>query len=188
MINKIFWDIDETLIHTSFHEPDQKHISFALEDDLSMYYTIIRPCSNRLIEFSRELVGADNVHILTTATRDYAQEVNRQAGWGFKNEDIFTREDLEYHTTKLAIAIYGGFNESTDPHIYAHKNNVLIDNLPPRENWRKVSFIGIPNNYHTNYLHVRDYYGVDYPDDLFEADVKKFLTQRSNENESKESN
>jgi hypothetical protein len=181
MINKIFWDIDETLIHTSLHEPDQKHISFALEDDLSMYYTIIRPCSHRLIEFSRELVGADNVHILTTATRDYAQEVNRQAGWGFKNEDIFTREDLEYHTTKLA-GIYG----ESDPHIYAHKNNVLIDNLSPRENWRKVTFIGIPNDYHTNYLQVRDYYGVDFPDDLFEADVKKFLTQRFNE--SKESN
>ena len=186
MINKIFWDIDETLIHTTIRDPEQDHFKFTLEDDLTTYHTILRPCSNRLIEFSRNLVGVDNVHILTTATRDYAQEVNRKAGWGFKNEDIFAREDLKYHTTKIN-GLYGA-HDSIDPHIYAHKNNVLIDNLPPRENWKKVCFIGIPSTYHTNYLMIDDYYGVNCPDDSFESDVKEFLTQRFNENESKESN
>jgi len=187
MINKIFWDIDETLIHTTIRNPEQDHFKFTLEDDFATYHTILRPCSNRLIEFSRELVGADNVHILTTSTRDYAREVNRQAGWGFKNEDIFSREDLEYHTTKLQAGLYG-YNESTDPHIYAHKNNVLIDNLAARENWRKVCFIGIPYTYDTNYLDVNDYYGANHEDDEFEQTVKQFLTQRFKEDESKESN
>jgi hypothetical protein len=176
MINRIFWDADETLIHTALRKPDQNHVSFALDD--GMYYTIIRPCSKALIDFSRELVGADRVHILTTATRDYAQEVNRLADWGFKNEDIFSREDLASHFRTFSTA-YGGHHTECDPHIYAHKGNVIIDNLRPRENERKIAFIGINSNYETNYLRINDYYGVEYADSNFEREVKDFLIERN---------
>jgi hypothetical protein len=171
MINKIYWDIDETLIHTMMRPPEQKHISFSLED--GMYYTIIRPCSKELIEFSREMVGAENVHILTSATYDYAMEINRQADWGFKAEDIFAREDMNKHTLSRPT-IYSSSMYEVNPHIYAHKNNVLIDNLPPRQNDIKTSFIGI--NPVTNYLKIHDYYGVNnLGEDDFVKQVKEFL-------------
>lgn len=176
MINRIFWDIDETLIHTVLQKPNQDHVSFSLDD--GMYYTMIRPCSKALIDFSRELVGADRVHILTTATRDYAQEVNRLAGWGFKNEDIFSREDQSSHLHRFALA-YGGSREECDPHIYAHKNNVIIDNLPARQNFTKIEFIGISKTYQDNYLRINDYYGVEFADSNFEQEVKDFLIERN---------
>jgi hypothetical protein len=182
MINKIFWDIDETLIHTTIRDPKQDHFKFTVKNDFSTYHTIVRPCSHDLIEFSRELVGAKNVHILTTSLRDYARKVNRLANWGFKNKDIFCREDLKENTVRIG-GVYG-CDEITNPHAFADPNNVLIDNLRPRDNWRKVSFIGISSTYHTNYLDVKDYYGVNYPDDSFEEDVKEFLLKRFKENES----
>jgi hypothetical protein len=179
MINRIYWDIDETLIHTTMRPPNQEHIVLALNDG-GMYYTILRPCAKRLIEFSRELVGAARVHILTTATRDYAQEVNRLAGWGFKNDDIFAREDQASHSRNFPTA-YGGYHSEIDPHIYAHKDNVLIDNLPRRENQVKIDFIGIGKTENTNYLKIDDYYGVEFSDSTFEQDVKNFLINRFND-------
>jgi hypothetical protein len=157
-------------------DPNQEHIVLALDD--AMYYTIVRPCAKTLIDFSRELVGADRVHILTTATRDYAQEVNRLANWGFKNEDIFSREDQANHSRRFSLA-YGGSHEECDPHIYAHKNNVIIDNLPARQNFNKIEFIGIGKTYQDNYLRINDYYGVEFADCDFEQDVKDFLIERN---------
>lgn len=176
MINRIYFDIDETLIHTTMRDPNQEHIVLAL--DGALYYTIIRPCAKSLIDFARDLVSTGRVHILTTATRDYAQEVNRLAGWGFNNEDIFTREDINKHSRSFPVA-YGGYHSECDPHIYAHKDNVIIDNLPRRENQKKISFIGIDNTQDANYLKIDDYYGVEFLDSTFEQDVKNFLLERN---------
>lgn len=181
MINKIFFDIDETLIHTTTYDPEQECHKFELDGDYFTYYTIVRPCAMSLIQFARDLVGFENVHILTTATRDYAETINELAGWGFNKEDIFTREDIRGHRREFPTA-YGGVYHEYDPHIYANKNNVLIDNLPPRSNYNKVVFIGISNLEDTNYLHIRDYYGVDRPHDTFEQDVKNFLANKHSNN------
>lgn len=177
MIRRIFWDIDETLIHTEMHSFGEGYDerAFNLPDDGFTYYTIIRPCSKNLIEFSRNLVGFDNVYILTTATRDYAREINRLAGWEFPHEQIFSREDLHEHRYSTA---YGGSATAANRTV-ADPNNVLIDNLPCRENWNKCSFIGI--NDRNRYLHISDYYGVNYPDDSFPQDVQKFLTRLHND-------
>lgn len=177
MINKIFWDIDETLIHTLLDDPKQDHVAFSLGDSYT-YYTIIRPCSHELIRFSRELVGEENVHILTTATRDYAEKVNELAGWGFDPNDIFAREDQEASMVWVSTA-YGGRYGSIIPHEYANPNNVLIDNLPRRQNEGKIQFIGIQKTQDTNYLKIDDYYGVNFPEDPFEEDVKEFLIERT---------
>lgn len=191
-INRIFFDIDETLIHTPYYEPNQDCLSFILEKDMSemrhlakrfplaeepptAYYTIVRPCAQRLIDFARSLVGKENVHILTTATRNYAQKVNELAGWGFNNEDIFSREDLEAHSHAL-VGACGHNSHIYDPHIYAHPKNVIIDNLPKVDNPDKVGFIGIWNKLE-NYLKIHDYLGENHPDCTFEADVKEFLSK-----------
>jgi len=169
MINKIFWDIDETLIYTSLHPPEQEHIFFSIDEDI--YYTIVRPCAKRLIEFSRELVGEENVFILTTSTREYATNVNRLALFGFKDVQIWPREDIQKHYYPTA---YGG--QGVIPHAFADPENILIDNLPPRYNDAKIGMIGIGQTYHERYFQCRDYYGIDFPNDPFENDVKKFLT------------
>jgi hypothetical protein len=172
MITRIFWDIDETLIHTSVapFEEGVKYKHFVLPDDPINYYTIIRPCSKSLIEFSRELVGKENVYILTTSTHDYANEINRLAGWEFDTNNILTREVINEYRYATA---YGA--STSLPHKLADKNNVLIDNLPPRYNENKMILIGINSD---RYLQIRDYYGVDYSDETFEKDCKEFLKSK----------
>ena len=176
MIHKIFWDIDECLIHSRLSEPNQNHISFTLDDDLSMYYTIIRPCAQRLIDFSRELVGKDNVYVLTTSTTDYANAINEKAGWGFERDHVIAREEIQRHRISTA---YGG-SAYIEKKGVASKDNVLIDNLPYRENMGKVNLIGILED---RYLQVREYWGVNGREgDTFEEDVKEFLRGKMDKN------
>jgi hypothetical protein len=172
MINRIYFDIDETLIHTCLTPPKQEHVTLNLGNH-GTYYTIIRPSAKRCIEYARSLVGVSNVHILTTATRAYANKVNDLAGWKFNQQDIFTREDLADHTVKSG---WGGVAPLA--HAYAHPNNVIIDNLPKRENCAKISFIGIDETQNENYLKIPDYYGVEYEEEFFEENVKTFLQSR----------
>lgn len=172
MINKIFWDIDHTLIFTDLSNPNQEHIRFTLENDLNTYYTIIRPCAQRLIDFARELVGEDNVYILTTSTTAYANTINEKAGWGFERDHIIAREEIQRHLIPTA---YGG-SAYVEMEGIAHKDNVLIDNLPYRQNMGKTTLIGIEED---RYLKVRDYYGVNGKDgDWFEEDVMEFLKEK----------
>lgn len=172
-INKIFFDIDNTLIFTDFSDPFQDHITFTLPDQDTMYYTIIRPCASNLIEFSRNLVGHDNVYILTTAIEEYANKINELAEWGFEKDHIFCREHMQKNWYSTA---YGG--GATAPCSVAHNNNVLIDNLPQRENCVKQDFIGIR---YDRYLKIDDYYGNNYLDDPFEDDVIEFLKIKHND-------
>lgn len=170
MINKIFLDADETLLHTVFYDPNQEHIRFHLEG--KSYYTIIRPCTQRLIDLCRELVGKDNVYILTAAMKDYITTINEKAGWDFDAEHLIPREEIERHCYPAA---YGG-TAYIEKEGIAHKDNVLIDNLPYRQNMGKVNLIGILED---RYLHVRDYYGVNGRDnDTFENDVMNFLKEK----------
>jgi len=175
MIKNIFWDIDECLIHTSVNrDPEQECICFALDADLNIYYTIVRPSALEVIEHSRTLVGADNVYILTTSTRDYASEISRLAAWNFNDDHILTRETLKSHRCSTA---YGG--HAILAHKTAHKDNVLIDNLPPLSNLDKMSLIGIDSS---RYHHVRDYYGgANHLDALWKEDVLDFLNEKHNQ-------
>jgi hypothetical protein len=175
MIKRIFWDIDECLIHTSVNaDPGQECLTFGLDADLNTYYTIVRPSALEVIEYSRTLVGADNVYILTTSTRDYASEISRLAGWNFDNDHILTRETIQAHNYPLA---YG--SRTTLPHkTLANANNVLIDNLPPRENDSKIRLIAID---YSRYFKVRDYYGVNNADSEWKEDVLEFLNDKHNE-------
>ena len=171
MIKSIYWDIDETLVHSSRKDPNQDHLQIDFPND--RYYTIVRPCAQRIIDFSRDLVGRENVFILTAATTDYVRAINEKAGWGFPDEQIFAREDQEKYSHRGA---YGGTQYVDSPQ--AHPDNVLIDNLPPRYNESKIAFLGIWRTCHANYLQVREYWGVNFPDNPFEVDVKEFLIER----------
>jgi hypothetical protein len=106
------------------------------------------------------LVGHENVFILTTSTRPYARSVNVAGGFGFRDDQIFSREDIEKHYIHDA---YVGCS-------HAHEDNVLIDNLPSRENENKIRFVGIHDMH--RYIKVRDYYGVNFPDETWLAYIK----------------
>jgi len=174
MIKNIFLDIDETLIYTysyKFNEDfrtDEITLVFSNSPDL---YTYIRPCASKVIDAARALVGFDNVYILTTSIREYAEQVNSRAGWGFKNESIFTREDLRDALQHRIVTLHPTL---------ANPNNVIVDNLPPRYNDTKMSYIGIDL---TRYLHVRDYYGTIDPklENAFYEQVIGFLQQKYQE-------
>ncbi len=156
MIKRIFFDLDETLLHTVIdNHPNQQCYTHTSGEP---YFTIFRPDALDLIAYARELVGKENVYILTAATRAYAHELNDAGEFEFDHDHIFAREDLERyaHIVQLAYGsdtIYATNKDISDP------ENVLIDNLPERHNEGKCSFIGMRDV--SRYIKVRDYYGVN---------------------------
>lgn len=169
MINKIFWDNDECLISACQIFPDTEQFDFdvgiRVEEDI--FHIKINPYAWRLLEFSRKLVGAENVWMITTGTRDYAQAVIKACDFGFPANQILTRED-----------IYGMIDhirfdpEFVNPH--KNKHNVLIDNLAPRCNEEKMMILGINSD---NYCKVPDYYGIK--NETFEEIITEFLNERT---------
>jgi FMN phosphatase YigB (HAD superfamily) len=172
MTKRIFFDLDGTLLYSHEKDPKQAHLFFELDvgEWKERNYTIIRPQAQRVIDYSRELFGAENVFILTSNLKEYAEKVNELAQFNFKDENIIARDDLNNHRYATA---YGGYARLAGK--YADSNNILIDNLPPRENEDKIVYLGIYKTYPTNYLQVRDYYGTNFPNDKFEEKVKSFL-------------
>ena len=168
---KIFWDIDETLIHsrTYIHKKLQHDIVVDVYDQL--FYTCVRPCSKSVVEYSRELFGAENVYILTAAAELYAQRINMLAGWNFAEDHIIGRETTERYSIKIP-SLYGSDTLITE-HPLAHPDNVLIDNLMPEWNNEKTTLMRI--NPKTNYLKVEDYMGYNEDDEIFRDTVKHFL-------------
>ncbi len=178
MINNIYFDLDQCLLHSSVNvDPKQSCLvhNYNDWDDRkrkmvdNTYYTIIRPCAKGLFDFARGLIGEDRVYILTDSVLDYATTINNHAQFVDPTK-LLTREDIDRHKV---FGAYGGSNILQ--HSTADRNNVLVDNLPSRYNERKTSFLGIMD--HSRYLQVRDYWGVNFPDDPFEEDVKQFLNK-----------
>lgn len=174
MINKIFWDLDETLIHTHFTKSDDYTFSFTLEDSFGLYYTIVRPCARRLIEYSRSLVGKENVYILTTSTFEYALAVSQKANWQFEPYQILGREAIsDFNET------FSHETHTFGKHPLSNCNNILIDNLPPRLNNVKINLVGIQDDeaLKNKYLKIQDYYGAEYANTDFEEQVIHFFNK-----------
>ena len=169
LFKRIFFDNDNTLSHASYEAfEDQPYLTIpTMHGDI---YTILRPVAKDLLQFSRDLVGFDNVYMLTTATGEYAKAFNEKAELGFEDHQIIAREDIEKYFVPGAYG--GGYIIPNDE--IANPNNVLIDNLPPRYNTDKMSLIGINS---ARYLEVDDYYGVspNNKDQIFVKEVKEFL-------------
>ena len=152
MIKRIFQDLDECILHTTVNnDPGQTHVEFMLPEDVHTYRTIIRPCAKQLFAYYNDLIGKENVYILTTATREYAEALNRLGEFGLDYAHIFTREDIQQY--KISFG-YGGEGVMKMP--IADKDNVLIDNLPPRYNCDKMDMMGIVTK---NYHQTPEYYG-----------------------------
>jgi hypothetical protein len=148
----------------------EKYVEFILGEDMHTYRTLIRPCAKALFEYYNSVVGKENVYILTTATRDYAETLNRLGEFGLDNDHIYTREDIQQYSISHG---YGG--EGTLPMPIADKDNVLIDNLPPRYNYNKMDMMGIVTK---NYHQTPEYYGSNFHEQDFLDDIKEFIKQR----------
>jgi hypothetical protein len=151
MINRLWLDLDEVLISSleikQGIEEFQYDIGIRVEDDI--YHVKINPATYPLLSFSRNLLGKENVWLLTSSNRDYALKINQACDLRFPENQILTREDIS------AIVDHCRFGpEFKNPH--KHKDNILIDNLPARQNEEKMIVGGIPLD---NYLQVDDYYG-----------------------------
>ena len=173
MIKRIFQDLDECILHTLVNKmphDHEKYVEFMLSEDMHTYRTLIRPCAKELFEYYNSIVGKENVYILTTATRDYAESLNRLGEFGLDNDHIYTREDIQQYSISHG---YGG--EGTLPMPIADKDNVLIDNLPPRYNCNKMDMMGIVTK---NYHQTPEYYGSNFHEQDFLDDIKEFIKQR----------
>lgn len=83
---------------------------------IEWYATFKRSWTDDLIKFSRELVGHDNVYILTASVGDYIRWCNVKLELGFDpNSNIFSREDIQ--------------SIKTNPK-FVDTHNILVDNLP----------------------------------------------------------
>ena len=176
MIHKVFFDLDETLLHTEINfDPGQAcHVHRFNDEPTRTYYTMFRPCARRVVDFARDLVGNENVYALTTSVREYAHRVNELGNLGWRHDQILADEDIEAHAWPGA---YGHTNYVAHATL-ANRKNALIDNLPPRKNEKKCSLIGI---YGARYIEVNDYWGVNFPADPFEETIKTALTILHNE-------
>lgn len=143
-IKKICLDFDSTLGH-SFYADDEKHADQLLEDysehwrgekfelihggwdntPNNWFVTFKRSWADDLIKFSRDIVGSDNVYILTAASRDYINLCNKKLELGFDpDKNIFSREDMN------------AVNKSP---VFIDSYNILVDDLPYREHLGKIS-------------------------------------------------
>lgn len=178
MIKRIFQDLDECILHTLVNTiPTQDYVEFTLGEDKHTYRSIIRPCAKKLFAYYNKIVGKENVYILTTATRDYAEALNRLGEFGLDADHILTREDIAKYSHKSAWST----DSTTIEHPLADKDNILIDNLQWKYNMSKLLFLGIDVD---NYYQTSEYYGVSFCDDPKEAnflkDIKKFINKRRN--------
>ena len=167
-IKNILLDLDETLIHTQIvgnkyfiDENEAFNIQFRLNNDPLYYLTWIRKEAQKVIDFSREVVGYDNVFLFTRGASDYAAGVNEHAKFGFTNEQILWREkwsELE------SFSRWEKFDA----------DNILVDNEKYVDNMEKIVFSGVAA---TNYLNCRNFFGAHFQD-FFGDEVIDFIKKR----------
>jgi hypothetical protein len=194
MIDNIFWDIDETLIHSYYKNENNAKaynqtptFEFSLAD--GSYCTFIRDNADEVVEYSRSVVGKDNVFILTRATHDYALEINKNTGWDFSEKNIIARENIYLHN-RIMRGFRSGWHldadhnlteieldsSKTSKFIENLKNfeNILIDDLAYPFNEEKYSLLGIERE---QYLKIEGFYGININsvNQNFEKMVKEFI-------------
>ena len=130
----IFLDLDETLISSVYCSSkkfmqdyistyiDYESCSFILPESSGFYVTFLRPIAFDIIEYCENLVGEENVYVLTASTDDYSNALNKGLGLGFKPEEIYHRELIYY--ARASGDIVEKFKDS---------DNILIDNLSHRD-------------------------------------------------------
>jgi hypothetical protein len=126
--NYIFVDLDETLIHTFIpfygEVPTKDSVKVKISGEDELYDTALRQGA---LYFLQLLRNTGNVYMLTAATADYAAAMNREFGFGFTSQDMYSREDIAAG--------------QLDPNLFGQGKVYLYDNLPRHENRSKIVFL-----------------------------------------------
>lgn len=167
----VFWDLDETLVHTYlYNQKFQSDCDFVFDylgQSKTKVACHVRKSAMEALKLSRDRFGPENVFILTGAPRDYAETINARAMFGFTSEQIISKE---------IIYARGMHHVNIDPLRLTNKNNILIDDLNIRHNLNKVDLVGVKPK---RYLQVRPYYGYDLYDDNLLNVTQKFLNKQN---------
>ena len=125
MTKYIFVDLDNTLINAEYlvGSPPKNSKVITLK---SMYFTEkywarVRPGALELLENLRRTAPT---YMLTAATEDYAKAWNKEFNLGFKEEDIYAREDTN---GSMHITLGGKFPEKGTAYL-------IDDKIAPYEN------------------------------------------------------
>lgn len=166
----IFVDLDETLIYATFGGVSRPVVDgtaiscIALPDyksaAIDFYRVRLRDGARMLLEELRA-IAPENVRMLTAATRPYAEAINILYQFGFRTDEIYSREDMQ-----------------SDKLIASEKMPVgdvyLIDNLPRYENRIKIDYLrGIAEG-DIRYIKVGEYFG-DVESDFAFGDIQGIL-------------
>jgi inorganic pyrophosphatase/exopolyphosphatase len=144
----IFVDLDETLIHCDPWNDEPREGSKVIKiDHNDTYRAVLRPGALDLLKTLREIAPC---YILTAATQGYAEGWNRVFKLGFKNSQIYHRDDIH---------IRGGIELSGFPNAQSY----LIDNLPRRDNMSKIEFLNLIDPI-PKYFNIKPYYGYEAQD------------------------
>ncbi len=148
-MNIVFLDMDETLIssekfYTLRSNGNYVHFEQGIKiriestyDNVEIYYVMLRKGAK---EFISELRKRYKVCILTAATLDYAFSINREWDLGFKPDEIFTREMMDYI-----------------PDDFRDVKSILFDNLPESQLNEKTRWLKMFGKY--KIINVEWYYG-----------------------------
>jgi hypothetical protein len=160
MDKHIFFDLDETLLHTRMSRAESGHFGQPIVRNFGdgtthnpvWYTSYVRPGALKLLEEVRKIVPEERIHVITVATTDYALWNNEGHGFGFHPDRIFAREHLHQKVKTERLK----FPEGITPRAY------LIDNLHRMELGGKLSLLhqrlGFPIDQLYTYR-VDDYYG-----------------------------
>lgn len=139
METKIWLDLDDTLIKSFYIENDifyddlknSKQTKHHRNECHTGYLTFLRPIGDEIIKYSKELVGSENVYILTAASRNYALDIVREMVINISFSNIMTRDELD---------------EFRVDRVKQEGTNILIDDLPYYDNYHKLNYLDIPKN------------------------------------------
>ena len=138
-------DLDESLI-SSIEAANEKHadqlldmfselypsIKFELSD--GWYVSFLRSWSKKLIHHFQNILGIDNVGILTWASEEYAQVIVNQFNLGIGRNLVYAREDLPFRVTRLRdMNIVLVDNESYWFHVMGRDNKIKFMYNAPLE-------------------------------------------------------
>jgi hypothetical protein len=149
-VKTIYIDLDDCLIHSVFGVRNTKRRT-VMHLDEEKYSVLERPLAKKMLTDLREL---GHLRMLTTATPDYAQEVNRIFGFDFAQNDVISLVPLLV-TVQLA---YGSDTLLTKTHTDPH--SILIDHQSPQDKWlrTKMLYLGVKEN---SYIQIREFAGID---------------------------
>lgn len=158
-LNRLFFDMDECLLQ-SFYADSEKHANQLLEQHGEYwkavkyhirhdgwYVSYLRNITNRLLKFSRELLGEDNVYLLSRGDVEYVRWANVMMGLGFDpNTNVFGHQDIEWVDTNIKFKDSFNVlidNETYEYHLRGVRNKVKYLNNLPREQYIQIDEFNI---------------------------------------------